>query len=123
MAVMLKVVDRYLDGTPFTTAAVYPDVYRSQVSGGCCGGGPLANERGREQGGDWSSNLHYVNLPRGATHYLPAYCGNPPVCVVSAISNYTGMAGIQSIGDRDQDQPALVQPHTLPQQVLRSRKA
>jgi len=67
------VVDRYLDGTPFTTAAVYPDVYRSQ-------------------GGDWSSNLHYVNLPRGATHYLPAYCGNPPVCVVSAISNYTGLA-------------------------------
>jgi hypothetical protein len=64
------VVDRYLDGTTLALAAVYPDTYRGQ-------------------GGSWSSSLHFLNFPRDADHYIPAYCYTPPDCVVAAISNYT----------------------------------
>jgi len=71
-------VDRYLGGTTLPSAAVYPDTYRSQ-------------------GGAWSSNLHFVNFPRDATHYVPAYCGSPPDCVVAAIANYTKRLSLEGV--------------------------
>lgn len=72
------VVDRYLDGSSLASAAVYPDAYRSN-------------------GGAWSSSLHYVNFPRDATHYLPAYCGNPAQCVVAAVANYTRRVNLEGL--------------------------
>jgi len=71
-------VDRYLNGETLETASVYPDTFRAN-------------------GGDWSGPLHYVNFPNNAVSYQPPYCGDPPMCVVTAVNNYTNLVARQGL--------------------------
>jgi hypothetical protein len=48
------------------------------------------NYRYTKEGG-WTAPLHYTNLPRSATRWLPSYCPIPPSCVVEAVKNYTNI--------------------------------
>lgn len=69
--VVKSIVDGHYvgSGKNFVDASIYPDFYKSTSQG------------------RWSSSLHYANLPRDATQYLPKYCSSD--CVVFAVANYT----------------------------------
>lgn len=84
-------VDRLLAGRTVQQVAMIPDSYRTY--------------------GQWSAPLHYVNLPRSATRYLPQYCPSPPGCVVSAVANYTQLV---QRGGRNAPVCSFATPRTEP---------
>ncbi|PRP88466.1 hypothetical protein PROFUN_03183 [Planoprotostelium fungivorum] len=51
---------------------------------------PLADQYSNSGSGDWTSECHYVNVPRGTTAFKDQFC-NDDCCVVGAIRNYTNL--------------------------------
>jgi len=68
-----KAVDTCVGKTPLTTVANWADTYRGTSAG------------------SWSAPFHFADVPQqNATSFLyPAFCPNPPNCVVGAVINYT----------------------------------